>query len=166
MTPISPWPIFRRLLETHNELAELGEMLEAGITVAFMLRAGEWKSSGRSILGKCYCGPSAQGDLRPLFEQLLTDTLGYYPDFLICLQAEWWEDATDAQREVLLFHEALHAGQAKDQFGSPKFNRDTGMPVPCIVPHDLEEFNAVVRRYGAWTFDVAEFLAAAREGEG
>jgi hypothetical protein len=160
---LSPWPIFSRLLTTHEELAELSSMLDAGITVAFMLRAGEWKSSGRAILGKCYCGPSAQGDLRPLFEQLLEDTLGYYPDFLIGLSADWWGDASEEQREVLLFHEALHAGQARDKHGAPKFNRITGLPVPAIVPHDLEEFNAVVRRYGAWERGVADFLAAARE---
>jgi hypothetical protein len=162
-TPGSPWPIFNRLLVSHDELAELSSLLEQGITLAFMLRGGEWRSSNRSVLGKCYCGPSAQGDLRPLFEQLLEDTLGFYPDFLIILNADWWEEASEEEREVLVFHEALHAGHAKDQHGTPRFNRITGAPVPCIRPHDIEEFHAVVRRYGAWSPDLAEFLNAAGE---
>lgn len=156
----SPWPIFRRLLETHEEMAELREMMDAGITVAFMLRFGEWGRQGRQILGTCYCGPSAQGDLRPLFEQLLEDTLGYYPHFLIILAGEWWADASPTEREILVFHEALHAGHAKDKHGAPRFNRTTGEPIPCIRPHDVEEFTAVVERYGPWKSDVAEFAAA------
>lgn len=164
----SPWPIFQRLLERCEELAELKAMLEQEITIAFMLRGGEWKGGqGKAVLGKCYCGPSAQGDLRPLFEQLLADTISYYPDFLIILSGDWWEEADDRSRECLVFHEALHAGHAKDQYGSPKFNRQTGRPVPCIVPHSIEEFSAVVERYGAWKPDVAEFIsAAARHEEG
>lgn len=159
----SPWPIFRRLLSTHEELGELSSLIDSDIRIAFMLRYGEWKKGGRQTLGTCYCGPSAQGDLRPLFEQLLEDTLGYYPDFLIVLAGDWWEEASEEERTVLVFHEALHAGHAKDQYGTPKFNRQTGLPVPCIVPHDVEEFTAVVRRYGAWKSDLAEFLAAAAE---
>lgn len=156
-----PWAIFERLRISHDELGELNDMMDQGITLAFMIRAGEWGRSGQTTLGKCYCAPSAQGDLRPLFEQLLEDTLGYYPDFLIILNGDWWEEATPREREVLAFHELLHAGWAKDQYGAPKVSRSTGKPVPCIVPHSIEEFTAVVRRYGAWKADLAEFIAAA-----
>lgn len=160
----SVWAIFQRLLESHEELFELKEMLGSDIRIAFMLRGGEWGRQGRTILGTCYCGPSAQGDLRPLFEQLLEDTLGYYPDFLIVLSGDFWDGASETEREVLVFHEAMHAGHATDQYGTPRFDRQTGRPVPCIRPHDIEEFNAVVRRYGAWKSDVAAFLEAAEQG--
>lgn len=158
-----PWSIYERLRLSHDELGELNDMTDQGITLAFMFRGGEWRSGQRGILGKCYCGPSAQGDLRPLFEQLLEDTLGYYPDFLIILAADWWEDASEREREVLVFHELLHCGWARDKYGAPKVSRDSGMPATCIVPHSIEEFTAVVRRYGAWKADVAEFIAAATE---
>jgi len=156
----SPWPIFRRLLSTHVELAELKSMLDSDITIAFMFRAGEWERDGRVTLGKCYCQPSAQGDLRPLFEQLLEDTLGFYPDFLIVLNAEWWGQASEREREILVFHESLHARQAVDKYGAPRFDRATGRPVPAIRPHDVEEFTAVAARYGAWKSDLQEFAAA------
>lgn len=165
----SPWPIFRRILKSHSELEKLDGMMEAGTSLAFMLRLDERVRQGRRILGTCYCKPSAQGDLRPLFEQLLEDTLGYYPDFLIILDGLWWADATAQQREILVFHEVLHADQAEDKHGSPRFDRQTGLPVPCIRGHDLEEFHAVVERYGAWAPDIVEFASALerfRTGEG
>lgn len=161
----SPWPIFERLLNSHDELSELSDMLGQDVKLAFMMRAGEWGRHGRQTLGTCYCQPSAQGDLRPLFEQLLEDTLGFYPDFLIVLSDDWWAEATPVEREVLVFHEALHAGQARDKYGELRFHRETGVPIPTVRPHDLEEFNAVVARYGAWKGDVAAFLSAARTGE-
>lgn len=156
----SPWPIFERLLRSHGELNDLAGMIEAGTSIAFMLRMGEKERQGRRILGTCYCQPSAQGDLRPLFEQLLEDTLGYYPDFLVILDGLWWSDATATQREILVFHEVLHCGQAVDKHGSPRFNKETGLPVPTIVGHDLEEFRAVAERYGPWSRDIQEFAAA------
>lgn len=158
----SPWPLFARLLETHEELDELKNMLESEIRLAFLFRHGDWGRNGRTTLGVCICQPSTQGELRPLFVQLLEDALGFYPDFLIILNGEWWADATEQQRSILIFHEALHAGHATDKYGAPRYDRETGRPVPCIRPHDIEEFGAVVRRYGPWKGDVARFLDDAR----
>lgn len=158
--PGGAWEIFRRMLASHHELETLAGMIEAGTSIAFMMRMEEKTRQGRQILGTCYCRPSAQGDLRPLFEQLLEDTLGYYPDFLVILDGLWWDEAAPEHREVLVFHEVLHADQARDKHGSPRFDKQTGLPVPAIRGHDLEEFNAVVERYGAWSPDVREFAAA------
>jgi hypothetical protein len=156
----SPWPIFERLLQTHDELAELRDMVEAEIRVAFMFRFGEWTRADKCILGMC-CTPAVQGVLRDLFYQMLEHTLGYMPDFIILLNGEWWADASERQREILVFHEAQHAGHARDKFGGLKFHRITGRPITCIRGHDVEEFTSVVRRYGGWKSDLAEFLAAA-----
>lgn len=157
-----PWPIFNRLLASSADLAVLREMLDSDLRLAIMMRAGDWSRGEKVKLGMC-CLPSVQGELRPLFEQLLEDTLGYYPDFLIVLNAEWWEDASEVEREALVFHEALHADHAKDKYGTPRFNRDTGLPIPAIRQHSIEEFNEVVRRYGRWKSDVGDFLDAAAE---
>jgi len=48
-----------------------------------------------------------------------------------------------------LEHELYHIVQSVDEFGAPKFNRDTGMPTLTLRGHDVEEFVGVVRRYGA-----------------
>lgn len=155
----SPWPIFERVLR-FPELAELASILEQDCAMAFVFRAGEFKLRGQAVLGTA-CLPRVQGALAPLFDQLLEDVLGYPPDFLITLGADWWAEASPQEREILVFHEALHCGQAKDQYGTLRFDRMTGRPVLSMVPHDLEEFNAVVARYGAWKGDVEAFLAAA-----
>lgn len=161
----SPWPIFERLLKSHEELAELDGLLDQGLRIAFMMRSGEWTQNTSTLLGMCYCQPSAQGQMRQLFEQLLEDVLGFYPDWLIVLNHGAWDSMDEKMREVLVFHEALHARQATDKFGSPRFNRITGMPVPAIRSHDIEEFNAVVARYGAWKPDIADFARALARGE-
>lgn len=159
-----PWAIFNRLRLSHEELSELDTGLKDGWTITFMLRAGEWREADRTILGKCYLMGSSNKDLRPLFEQLLEDTIGFYPTFIIVLSADWWESASLLERETLLFHELLHPCQAKDKHGEPAFNNETGEPKPAIRSHDLEEFDAVVRRYGAWSEDIRKFLLAAGRG--
>jgi hypothetical protein len=159
----SPWPVFNRLLATAPELAELKSILGDGLSMAFMMRSSEWTKGGRTILGQCHM-PAVQGELRPLFAQLLEDTLGYEPTFLILLSDDWWAEQDARNREILVFHEALHAGQAVDRDGVPRMNSQTGLPIPTIRPHDVEEFTAVVERYGAWSPDLREFIAAADRG--
>ena len=160
-SPVSPWPIAKRLLKSHPELSTLSDGLDAGWTLAFVLRYGDWNRQGRMTLGTCGM-PTVSGSYRDLFEWLLEDRLGYFPTFLITLNEEWWLEAGDRRREILLFHEMLHAGQAVDKFGEPRFHRETGAPIPSIVGHDVEEFTAVVARYGAWKSDLGAFLDAAR----
>lgn len=48
----APWPIFRRIL-ADPEMAELSDMLKSDITVAFLMRSGEWREGGRGLLGLC-----------------------------------------------------------------------------------------------------------------
>lgn len=167
--PDSPWPIFERILVTHEELALQAELVtDHEVKFAFVMRTdfGEngWADGpGRIKLGTA-CMPRVTGALAGLFDQLLEDTLGYRPDFLITINSEWWSQATDQEREILVFHEALHCGQATDKYGSPKFNRQTGAPILSMIAHDVEEFESVVRRYGAWKSDIRSFLDAAAEG--
>jgi hypothetical protein len=163
--PNEPWQILDRLLLSHEELADLSALLDADVRLAFVMRETAWRESNREVLGMCFL-PAVQGKLRPFFEWLLETHLGYMPGFLIVLNDGWWQEASPVEREVLLFHELLHAGQRRDAYGELCFNRQTDEPILALIPHDLEEFNAVVQRYGAWKPDVAAFLAAAAEGPG
>ena len=74
---------------------------------------------------------------------------GRTPEFLITLDAPMCAQATDSQFCALIEHEMYHCAQARDAYGCPKFNRDTGRPIFTIRGHDVEEFVGVVRRYGA-----------------
>ena len=158
--PHSPWPIAQRLLASHHELATLNSGLRSEWSIAFVMRYGDWDRNQRTTLGTCSM-PTVSGAHKDLFDWMLERLLGYEPTFLITLNGEWWETAGDTRREILLFHEMLHAGQAHDKCGEPRFHRETGAPIPAIVGHDVEEFTAVVARYGAWKGDLAEFLQAA-----
>lgn len=154
----SPTAICERLVRTCEEFIHLREG-EPRILILFRHEAKV--KGGRAVLGEC-CMPTVQGSLRSLFEWLMIERFGYYPDFLIMLDKEFWDEADELTREALVFHELLHCEQATDQFGAPKFNKETGQPIWRIRGHDIEEFNAVVRRYGAWSPDIASFISAAR----
>jgi len=64
-------------------------------------------------------------------------------DFLIILDEQIWGANPDI-REPLMFHEMLHCGENDD--GSP-----------CIIEHDVEEFGAVVQKFGLWKTDLKDF---------
>lgn len=162
-TEDSPWGYFARVLG-YDELHEQAFLTSVGVRWAFVFRdEGEWNRGGKMILGTA-CMPSVTGALSGLFEQLLGDAVGYWPDFLITLNGAYWEQATDLEREILVFHELKHCGQAKDQYGNPKFRKSDGGPVLSMVAHDVEEFSDVVARYGAWKGDLRDFLDAAARG--
>ena len=151
---IHPVKVYSGLLA----LPEHTHLAEHRPDVAFLMREGTWNRQGRRVLGMC-CMPGVTGTLSPLFDWMLERTIGYWPVFLFILSAEFWLEASDRQREILMFHEMMHAGQATDEYGGPKFNRQ-GEPVWCIRGHDVEEFNAVVARYGAWKTDLKLFADA------
>lgn len=162
----SPWPIFERLLETHDELAVQAQLhREYEVRWAFVLKYdgdNGWVRGGKRIIGMAMM-PRVQGMLGSLFDQLLDDALGYEPDFMILLNGEYWEAANDREREILVCHELLHTGQEIDQYGARKWKRD-GSPVLGMLAHDLEEFDAIVRRYGEWKSDITSFRQALEEG--
>lgn len=133
-------------------------LLEGGAVIDWLFRTNEKRKHGRRVLGTCYM-PSVHGDLADLFDFLLERYLDHVPDYLIVLDYTHWLESTPVGREILCFHELKHAGQARDVFGAPKFDRE-GMPIWALHAHDIEEFDDVVRRYGAHDANVEFFLKA------
>lgn len=85
---------------------------------------------------------------------------GEMPDFLITFSAPACAGMNDASFCALVEHELYHCGQALDDFGMPKFNKE-GQPVYAIRGHDVEEFVGVVRRYGAEAAGIQPMIDAA-----
>lgn len=81
-------------------------------------------------------------------EQQLEDWFGEIPDFLITLYAPALTRFDDRSFCAVIEHECYHAAQAKDEFGQPRFNRETGKPMFALRGHDVEEFHGVAARYG------------------
>lgn len=146
-----------------RDLPEFDHLRHGDVTILFLMRAAPLMKAQRRILGQMAL-PRFQGSLAALAGWML-DTLcgGTRPDFIMMLDFEFWTQADARAREALVFHELLHAAHAIDKDGEPKFTEE-GMPIWEIRGHDIEEFNEVVRRYGAWLPDVTAFLAAAAEG--
>jgi hypothetical protein len=157
---LDPRPIAGRLVANRPEFSSLkhGEAV-----IMFLMRADPQEKQGRQILGQMML-PQFQGALAKVGKWLLVQsTGGVLPDFIMVLDNSFWRQATAIQREALVFHELLHAKHATNREGELRFDED-GKPVWAIRGHDLEEFNEVVRTYGAWLPDITGFLAAAREG--
>lgn len=141
--------------------AEHKHLRENDIRIAYLFRHESKLKGGKCVLGSVH-EPACQGEMRSLFEWMLTRLLGSMPGYLMILDRGFWDTVTAQTREALIFHELCHIKQKLDEYGEPRFNRMTGEPIYGLVTHDLEEFNAVVAKYGAWSPDIADFLAAAR----
>lgn len=136
---------------------------ENEIKIEYLFRADGKVKGGKLVLGSVH-EPTCQGEMRPVFEWLLARLFGYLPDFVIILDQGFWESVPPITREALLFHELAHVKQKLDAYGAPRFNAQTGLPIYGLVSHDIEEFRSVVERYGAWSPDVADFVASVKRG--
>lgn len=140
------------------ELDEHKHIKENELLIEYLIDSGMEKKGGKRVLATVH-QPMVQGKLRRLFDQLLLDWFELEDgrlDYLIVIDGEFWRDASDREREALMYHELCHIKQALDDFGSPRFNNE-GKPVMMLVDHDVSAFNAEVERYGAWSPDLQSF---------
>jgi hypothetical protein len=84
------------------------------------------------------------------------------PDFLIRLYAPYASACENVDFCALVKHELCHMAQATDEFGAPRFNRETGRPVYTMIGHDVEQFISVVRDFGPVGRNVKALADAAR----
>jgi len=59
-------------------------------------------------------------------------------DYVIILWAEWWECASDHDKQALLYHELLHIALTQNETWA-------------LRKHTIQEFPEVVKQFGAWT---------------
>ncbi len=74
------------------------------------------------------------------------------PFFVLELAEDCWKELDAKAQRALVDHELTHFGV--------KFNEQEEL-VLFIAPHDLEEFNVIVKRHGLWRPDLTEFFRAA-----
>lgn len=134
-------------------------LLEADI--AFLWAATAFTKQGRTVLGQAEeVMMRAGGWQKARMEQQMYEWFGHKPDFIITLAGDFCSQCSDLEFCALVEHELYHIAQGTDEFGAPKFYRDSGLPKLCMRGHDVEEFTGVVRRYGA-SADVQELIDAA-----
>lgn len=134
-----------------DELVDLHhhELRQARIALAWNL---SWRPDvdGRVKLGMCRKSSDLDRELAAY-------------DFVILLRKSFWlhDKVTPLQRRALLDHELYHAEVKLDGHGEP-VEDERGRRVYRTRRHDIEEFRAIVERYGTWTSDLEAFAAALR----
>lgn len=118
---------------------------------------------GRRIVGLCEFKPPS-GTMgkwqRARAQAQLYGWFGDDLDFLLTFDADYAARCSDAEFCALTEHELYHCGQARDEYGAPRFSK-SGLPAFECRGHDVEEFVGVVKRYGADAAHVAAFSQAA-----
>jgi hypothetical protein len=70
-------------------------------------------------------------------------------DYLMTFDAKYMAFCEDINAVATIDHECYHCCQKTDEFGAPKFHKETGLPLFALQGHDVEEFVGIVERYGA-----------------
>jgi hypothetical protein len=151
--------ILRDTGDIHNPDHE--HLIDADL--CFMWASNAFDKKGSSVLGQAEeVMMQAGGWQKARMEQQMYELFGHIPKFIITLAADYCSQCSDLEFCALVEHELYHISQATDEFGAPKFNKETGMPTLKLRGHDVEEFLGVVRRYGA-SKEVQEMLDAANK---
>lgn len=152
-----PEEIYERLVE---DCPEFQHLKDGRPTVRWVYKMVPTVRQGRDVLGTVYM-PAVQGQLKPMFDWMMEEKWGYIPDFLVVLDLDYWIEADDTSREILVFHETCHMVQKEDQFGEPMFDKATAEPKWGLAGHDVEEFIKVVARYGTYSAELISLVRAA-----
>lgn len=154
-------------IEEAGPLANEDHAHLAFASIGFLWTVVENTRKGRRVIGTAEPG-APQGAMgkwgRARVAQQTAEWFGAVPDFIITIDASWWAAAPDADCCALIEHELYHCAQESDDFGQPRFNKDTGRPAFGMKGHDVEQFVGVVRRYGADASGVRDLVEAANRG--
>jgi hypothetical protein len=78
-------------------------------------------------------------------------------DYLVEFSKEIWNSIDDKTKEILMYHELLHV----------LIKTSKGQMVPSIAGHDLQDFYAVISKYGPdWFKNFKDIVAATYELQG
>jgi hypothetical protein len=127
--------------ETHTPL------LDARVTIDFVFAFADIDEQTQQPIGNALSkgGVKALGLCRkiPLKDRALGRS-----DAEISIDGQWWEAASDAERQALLDHELHHISVKVDKRGLVR--DDLGRPVVQLRKHDYEFgwFNVIAERHG------------------
>lgn len=103
----------------------LGYIRDSQVTICYLVSDKEKKSNGKLVFGECEKVPEKWKWSVPC-------------DFTITIFEPNVERFTEEQEKILMLHELLHVGIAQD--GNEE--------IYSIIPHDVEEFSEVIKRFG------------------
>ena len=145
----------------HNE--DHAHLLDADIQV--MWASSSFEKQGRTVLGQAeQVAFRTGGWQKARMEQQMLNWFGDVPAFIITLAADYCAQCSDTDFCALVEHELYHIAYAMDKYGQPAFTKE-GAPKLELRGHDVNEFVAIVERYGvgAPDSDVARMVEAAKK---
>jgi hypothetical protein len=78
-------------------------------------------------------------------------------DFMVEVPLEIWNDLDNTKRTALVDHLLERCSGEEDE------DEETGDMKWKVREPDVHEFSSILRRYGAWTNELAEFSSVAKE---
>lgn len=117
--------------------------------IVYLWAAGPMRKQGQAIVGQCEkLAFRAGGWAKARQEQQFYEWFGHVPEYVITFDAFYCSTADDLSFCALAEHELMHIAHAEDAFGTPRYSKQTGLPVLEIRGHDVSEFVGIVERYG------------------
>ena len=105
-------------------------------SIAYLFKNREMFSKGRCVL--------ATAEKTSAKVKALSEPAGY--DFVIIVSYPTWLNLTSKQRSAVVDHELTHCFVEE--------NDDTGEATTKILPHDVDEFEEIIRRHGLYKKDL------------
>lgn len=148
------------LYSKNDDLTQLGERVRMkfhekrlkGLSIAYLFRDKAAVSRGKVIAGMAMRVDDRNRALH-----------GH--DAMVEIAKDFYDSVTPAHREALMDHELAHIEIELDAEHEPKIDADTGRLKVRMRTHDLEEFNEVVERHGAYRERIAAFLAHLKKND-
>ena len=131
--PVEFTPASTYLLNMAQELVKLYHPDLEEASIAFVFRSDAQKSNGKIIVGHA-------GKVAPMIQALLDEPY----DFVIWIAEDAFNEMSQERQNALVDHELNHLYMDGD--------------VPRLRHHDIEEFNCIYERYGAWSADLLSFV--------
>lgn len=115
--------IAAEVIRTHEDLSWLND---TDVTIGYLASNKKKTRNGKAVYADCRKVPDRDKGFIPF-------------DFLITVYDQNVCGFNSDQMEILLYHELLHVGAEPKEDGTMRY---------FIVPHDIEDFTAVIDRYG------------------
>lgn len=133
------------IAEYHSQLADA--------PIVYVFRSPASRSRDRIVLGRAlrvmglnaFLVSLAAGEASVDYDEAIARD---YSFFVMEIALEQWQEAAPEAQAALVDHELCHF----------RIDEETGELK--IRAHDIEEFNAVARRHGAWSVDIRLFVDA------
>lgn len=134
-----------------NDLISKYHLHLKGIKIEYVFSDTVPKKGGKEIWGTMRKVSNLNAYLAALDQ---AKEIGEYEEFFVMtITKPVWDIIDEDKRIALVDHELCHAFAERDE---------EDKLVLSILPHDLEEFQAIVKRHGLWREDVKNFIASAR----